>query len=272
MHPSLIKIACVCVTQAKRAPVFGISAASFASQDYPRKLLIMSLPDADGLVGHVESLQRVWLDSEDHYSEQTIFVAGDDGVETVPGRLDHCCQLAWDLDCHLVTIWDDDDIKPHNWLDMLLHSVPREAVQSIGSHACVAGVTQGWFVNLRTLNGVFIQLPHFWGGSLTFNKQAWESAGGFHGRPMPGYDRSFVEALCESGQLVSRTMLDIARDAAGHVAFVHGDNVATKLHAPGEMLHARIHDWYGSRVWNEIARTQEWMVKRRIFPAFTGGN
>jgi hypothetical protein len=258
------KIVCVCVTQAKRAPVFGIAAASFAQQDYADKHLLIDLPSSDRLTEHAEVLQR--LVPNEHYVDTTSWLLHD-ADESVPARLDRACKYAFDIGAaDLCTIWDDDDIKPTTWLQAI------EMTNWYEPCAFLAGSTQGWFCNLRTLNGQFLELPHLWGGSLTFNRAAWEAAGGFAGKPWPGQDQAFARAIKDSGVLTLCTELNVDKDHAGHVAMSPGDNVATWLTQPGVPLAASLREWYGDTVAREVERAAGWLIERRIFPPYSGDN
>lgn len=261
---ALPKIACLCVTQEKRAPVFGIAAASFAAQGYDNAELVWSVPPGDRTRPHQDVLANACVAPDQHVNCVSSSVKPS-------ARLHELCLSAWEAGADLCTVWDDDDIKPPTWLHALGDTF--SSVLAGPSNCVCGGATQGWFCNLRTLNGEFLQMPgHLWGGSLTFNRAAWEAAGGFRGKPTPGKDRAFIEALAESGSAFVKAQIDVEKFDAGHVAFSHGDNCATWLRSAGEPLASWLRRVYGDAVWTAVEHAQQFLISRRIFPPWSGSN
>lgn len=264
--PHGLHVGCLCVTE-KRAPIFGIALASYLSQDHPDRDLLVVLPrDAshDERGAYAAEAARVIGPDAPRTDVQFTF-RGRSGRAGVTERIDEGCKTLFGAGCDLVAVWDDDDLKLPAWCSVLALAVPPEYNDKT---AVLCGSTQGWFCNLRTLNAEFLQVPHFWGGSLAFNKISWEVAGGFVRRKMPGYDRSFVADVpagikCE---------MDVARSEGGHIAFSHNKNVATWLRSPGESIEARLPTWYPAEVVFEVRRAQQVMVDTRTFPPWSGGN
>jgi hypothetical protein len=254
------KITCICNTQQKRATVFGVAAASFATQTYDNKELIVGTPQDETDEGHRQvaarlGLRPVWLRTESNF---------------LPDEVERHCKLAFERGADIVAVWDDDDAKLPNWLETIA-AFPWDY-----SRPCIGGATFGWFANLRSLNGVFFDTHklwgndrhHIWGGSQFYNRAAWKAVNGFAGRTRENYDRDFqhdLEALPNTQHFV----LKAEGPMAGNVYFVHGNNTMTVLSGPGEDLSERFRVWYAGPVWDEFARVRDWMVERRIYPPHT---
>lgn len=249
-----MKIACVMVTE-DRAPIWGIGLSSFLSQHHVDRHLIVVLP------GDEEKAYQVAATgfNSHPYMDRVHYIPLFGGARTnVPQRLDMGCQSAFAFGADLVAIWDDDDWSPVDRLD-------KTAGQPWSDLPGYASYTQGWFVNLRTLRGELIRpLPsHLWGGTLAFNKAAWDRAGGFCDKPMSGYDRAFQKAVKKSPESKEYRL---QRGMGEPVAFSHMKNVATWLRSKGTPMGGVLASWMPEIVLNEIKRCQRLMVDTNTYP------
>jgi hypothetical protein len=229
-----MKIGCLCISTPDRSPVIGIALASYMSQTVDAKL-------------------NVW-----------------DDCGNVTARLDEGCKYFFDVEAvDLVTVWDDDDFSPPNRLAATAYAFEHRDCPE--NTMAVGGYRDGFFVNLRTLRGEYYHCPPehpVWGSTLTFTQDAWEAAGGFAGRTVPGQDRSFVQDALKAGaELVHvEAPLNIHKPHA----FVHGKNIATTVIAPREhqlILAEQLRQAAPAAVWAEIQRARQFLVDRRVYPA-----
>jgi len=236
-----------------RAPIWGIGLASFLSQYHVDRFLLVVLP-----VDQVKAYQAAATGLECHpFMDRVHYLCVDDEA-TVPERIDVGCRAAWDSGAELVAVMDDDDWSPTDRLS-------EADWKSWNQRPAYASYTQGWFVNLRTLRGELIQtLPHhLWGGTLTFNQAAWERAGGFSDKPMPGYDRAFQSQLRDAPHAMEHRLRGCRGDP---VAFSHGKNVATWLKSRGTQMEGVFRLWMPELVLVEIKRCQQLMIDTRTYP------
>jgi hypothetical protein len=249
-----MKIACVMTTE-DRAPIWGIGLASFLSQWHADRHLLVVLPAEQEKAYQVavSGLEAYpFMDRVHYLIPDAVDPLGNE--RGVPQRLDMGCKAAWDFGADLVAIQDDDDWNPPDWL--------VQANEQMWDKPAYASYMQGWFVNLRTLRGELIKTfpHHLWGGTLTFNKAAWECAGGFYDKPMPGYDRAFQSKLREGRQ-------HCLRGGRGEpVAFSHAKNVSTWLKSKGTPMEGVFKLWMPELVLNEVERCQQLMVDTRTYP------
>jgi hypothetical protein len=250
-----MKIACVMVTE-DRAPIWSMGLTSFLSQYHLDRELFVVLP-----VGQEKAYQFAATGFIQHPFMDRVHYLIPDAVDPlgnergVPQRLDMGCKAAWDFGADLVAICDDDDWSPPDHLS--------QAAECPWDKPAYASYTQGWFVNLRTLRGELVKTypNHLWGGTLTFNQAAWELAGGFYDKPMPGYDRAF------QAKLIRKVKEHHLRAQRGEpVAFSHGKNVATWLKSKGTQMMGVLKLWMPDLVLTEVKRCQQLMVDTRTFP------
>jgi hypothetical protein len=246
-----MKVGCICVTE-KRAPVFGIALASFMSQSHRDRVLIVSIRGS-GAKHYRDVRDRLQASGE------PIKFLNDAAGQTVPETIDEAVSVAfYEQKCDLVTMWDDDDYRPRSSVSRFVEALNWSKTPMVASY------TGGFFVNLRTLDGQLVEPDHLWGGCLTFNKPAWELAGGFTGKPFPGYDRAFVEVMgsrAKVGHLMHRFALNTTP-----IAFSHGRNVATWVKGETHPMEKYLERWMPGRVFAEVKRAQGFLIKRRIFP------
>jgi len=254
-----MKIGCVCVTE-NRAPVFDIAAACFAeTHAHVRNFLGLSvhlfvcLPDLEDFADYQEMVSFHEIPVSWH------FIKG-----TMPDRLHALCEVAFDSGCDLVMIWDDDDWQ--QW------TRPIEAQRVYAEHGSplVFGTYEGWFVNLRTLQGHRFTQDRLWGGSLVFDRVAFELGDGFKGRDVVGCDKQFLRHLGWDVATVELPLSEIVIMRGGAprmIAFSHGANLTT--HAahvpPEEMTTSWIMNLPGTST-AAIRRAQKYLIDRRIFP------
>jgi len=254
-----MKITCVMVTE-KRAPIWGIALASFFTQRHRVKQLIVVLPNDE--VKSYQLFATAFVDNPG--MKDVIYMALEPSVYTVPERLDAGISAAFKLDADAVAIWDDDDFSPVDRLTKTFEAL-RQCDDLIPGYA---SYTAGWFVNLRTLYGEYIEtLPHYlWGGTLAFNEAAWHRAGRFSEKPMPGYDRAFQAALKEAPESKEYRLV---RGRGDPVAFSHGKNVATWLKSRGSPMKRFLRGVVPNvpdLVRTEVLRCQQLMVSTRTHP------
>jgi len=261
------RIACVCLTE-ERAPIWPIALTSYLTQiegSFSTRLFCDT--------GHTrwqEYVHAAWAwDSTRALAEARLWVSRDYDVmqlslgDALTFRIERLVCHAFAEGADLVTIWDDDDYAPPDRLQRIATAVADlDPAQPI-----LGGYNTGWFVNLVTLQGEPIDCPWgFWGGSLTFNKVAWEAAGGFRDRIVPGYDRSFVSDLLERrGQSVQRFVLEAPAESQP-VAFSHGKNIATWLKTRGEPMATRLQAWMPPVVFEAVKAGQAFLIERRVVP------
>jgi len=252
-----MKIVCLMITES-RAPIWGIGLSSFLTQWHADKHLVVVLPfgqkddyiaaaTASGLTQHA-----CWQ------NVQFVVQAGNTRL-----RLDAGCGFAFHyLKADLVAIFDDDDWAPP---DRLVKTNDINWNSSIPSYC---SYTRGWFVNLRTLYGEYIETfpEHLWGGCLTFNKAGLEAADGWAGKPQPGKDRAFMEAIKASGRYREYRLIQITGGRGDPVAFSHGKNLSTWLRKKGTPMGGLMKLWMPLLVWSEVLRCQQLMVDTRTFP------
>lgn len=272
-----IKIACLCVTE-DRAPIWPIALTSYLEQTgrelqgagsfSPWLNCDSARTDPDVYYQAVSHLGPL-LDNRHAGAPwrtgrpwQVIRLSL--GGDPLPFRLARLINDAfYGEGADLVTVWDDDDYSPPDRLHLTAQAVadldPRRSI--------VGGYNKGRFVNLVTLQGEEVDCPWgLWGASLTFNRVAYEAAGGFSDRVSPGYDRSFVADLMErQGQNVQRFVLDVPPERRP-MAFSHGKNIATWLKTRGEPMEARLKAWMPSSVFQAVKAGQGFLVERRVVP------
>ena len=257
-----LKIGCLCVTKGDRAPVFGISFASYVSQHSRQKATMLTVgtkginwqPYVDVIkrVNYFDGVVGALVDKE------VAFLTPKQPDLTVCQCIDlGCAELFVNHKCDLVTFWDDDDWAPSERVKMLsnLHDI---------NGIWTAGYSKGWFCNLRTLRAEHIDCVDWglWGGSITFNRRTWEDLGGFAHRPLIAYDRSFVtDCLIKSGKVF------ILKGACPPVAFSHGKNVATWCKGKVEPFEEKLKKWMSAVCFVEVKLGQQFLIDRRIFPA-----
>jgi len=254
-----MKISCICVTE-NRAPIWGIALASFLTQQHQDKQLIVVVPNDE-----VRSYQLFAATFVDHPGmKDVIYMSLEPSVYTVTERLDAGIAAAFKLDAAVVAIWDDDDWSP---VDRLTKTF--EALRQCDDHIPgYASYTAGWFVNLRTLRGEWVQtLPHhLWGGTLAFNEAAWHRAGRFSEKPFPGQDRAFMAALKDAPESKEYRLVMGRGDP---VAFSHGKNISTWLKSRGSPMEGFLRGAVPivpDLVWTEVLRCQQFMVDTRTHP------
>jgi len=238
-----------------RAPIWGIGLTSFLTQAYSNRHLMVLLPPSQEA-----AYRSAAAKFDDHRAAgRVLYVCVNDRL-TVPERLDLGCQMAFDSGAGLVTVWDDDDWSPDDRLSRTAN-VPWD-----DSLPCYCSYAAGWFVNLRTLMGEYIEtLPaHLWGGTLTFNNAAWARAKGFAKNPMPGYDRAFQDALKAAPESKQHRIHCGGR--GDPIAFSHGKNVATWLKNPGTPMKDYMEVLMPPMVLSEVLRCQQLMIDTRTFP------
>jgi hypothetical protein len=255
-----MKIGCVCIT-ARRSPIVGIAVSSFLSQSYENRVLYIG---ADDTAKYYDEIARLAPEGNGKS-------LGDWGIALVRRRFNDVSNELHDLSlqafnqgCDVVTIWDDDDYSP-----------PLRLAATVETFHCgekhnVAAVSYngGYFVNLRTLHGKYVKLPHLWGGCLSFTQETFETAGGFLNRECPGYDRSFVEDACDTpyktvGKIYGKC--EPSMDTRP-TAFCHGSNIATFTTGDLEPMEDRLQKWMPAKVFGEVKRAQKFLIDRRIFP------
>lgn len=254
-----MKIGCLVVTE-RRWPILPIAAASFATQTYADRVLLVldSTPEPD-----VQALSELALLADPLVYNRSALT----GPDTVPTRIDEGCgYLFYKLGCDAVAIWDDDDWAPPERL--------RLSAEALGAGAQVCSYDRGYFVNLRSFRGHSV-VPAWgsWGGGLCFTREAWEDAGGFEERPMPGYDRSFVAPFLRAevvpdGHSVSthRRRFRTLPTTQPPVAFSHGKNVATFLVERGEDMSGWLQRELPAAVLEAVLKARQYLIERRVFP------
>jgi hypothetical protein len=255
-----MKIVCVMTTE-DRAPIWGIGLASFLSQWHADRHLLVVLPAEQEKAYQVavSGLEAYpFMDRVHYLIPDAVDPIGNE--RGVPQRLDMGCKAAWDFGADLVAIQDDDDWNPPDWLAQ----ANELQIEQFWDKPAYASYAKGWFVNLRTLRGELIKTfpHHLWGGTLIFNKAAWEQAGGFYDKPFPGQDRAFMSKLATPE--VNEHHLCCKR--GDPVAFSHGKNVATWLKSKGTQMEGVFKLWMPELVLNEVKRCQQLMIDTRTFP------
>jgi len=262
-----MRIGCLMVTE-KRAPVAGISFASFAAQTWIDKVLLVVAPSERSLDGYLEVRERTGVYPLDH-----ILLPNGNFITRKAAGCDHLFRA---LGCDMVTIWDDDDYSPPERLATL-----AEATESWMSSTPTVGCysyNAGWFCNLRTLRAEWFDAQaagHLWGGTLAFNESAFNAFDRFNGAPNTGYDRWLQKRLIERGYCIGciQTGPHVPLDDQGlpvtaspPVAFSHGKNVATWLKSPGEDLECYLQTTMPPAVFAEVKLAQQFLIDRRVFP------
>lgn len=250
-----MKIACVMVTE-KRAQIWGIGLASFLTQWHADKHLIVVLPP-DDVPRYRAAAMASQLDKHACWGN-VVFI---DSYESTQSRLDIGCVSAFcNLKANLVAIFDDDDWAPPDRLVKTNDIHWDSYIPSYGSYA------RGWFVNLRTLYGEFVEtLPaHLWGGCLTFNQAGYDRAGGWADKPQPGKDRVFMDVLRNTAEHREHRL-------PGHgqgdpIAFSHGKNLSTWLKKKGTPMAGVLKMEMPLLVFSEVLRCQQLMIDTRTFP------
>jgi len=250
-----MKIACIMVTE-KRAPIWGIGLTSFLTQWHADKRLFVILP-ADQEVAYRAAAKEF----EQHPCWSRVTFVGVASGLTVQERKEIGCQVAFSDGFDLVATFDDDDWAPPDRLVKTVSMMLSKTIPSYGSYA------RGWFVNLRTLYGEFIEtFPyHLWGGCLTFNESGFHQANGFLDKPFPGIDRAFMRDIKKCGEF-KEYILPSSTGAEYPVAFSHGKNVSTWLKMKGTQMEGVLKMWMPSVVLKEVMRCQKLMVDTRTFP------
>jgi len=246
-----MKIGCLMVTEG-RAAVAGIGISSFSCQRLTPKLeaVLLVQDNHSDLTGYGSVIDRV-----EHVAE-VIYHSVDfpTGPEYISAQIDVGCKELFETrGCDMVAFWDDDDYSPPE----------RLALTAAGSNLPVCGYTAGWFVNLRTLRGEFVNASEWglWGGSIAFTKAAWQNVP-FTGLPCRSYDREFV-ARCNMIHTF-RSEPD-GRDLP--IAFSHGKNITTWLKTKGvNMLQNNIFEKLPELVYREVRLAQRFLIERRVFP------
>jgi hypothetical protein len=264
-----MKIGCCCVTE-DRAPIFGIALSSFLTQDHKDKVLMVVLKSEDvPKAVHAYETEVLRLADSD---AQILFLPGQGQKDmTVPERIDLGAEYLFNMGCDLVTIWDDDDWSPVDRLATTADCYKTIVDLSGAGKRLVLGYNQGWFVNLRTLQGEVIRLSGnqenpLWGSSLTFNRMTWEKLK-FGDREMPGYDRSFVQDCIRKGAYAVLGCERRDKEWIRPVAFSHGRNVATWLKSCGEPMLDRLKRWMPQMCLDEVLRCQQLMIDTRTYPS-----
>lgn len=251
-----MKVACLMISES-RAQIWGIGLSSFLTQWHADKHLIVVLP-AGEMFKYVAAAAASGLDKQPWW-QHVLFVENDGNTRE---RLDVACSLAfYNLRADLVAIFDDDDWAPPDRLERTVNiNIPWDSrIPSYCSY------TQGWFVNLRTLYGEFIEtVPnHLWGGCLTFNEAGWNAAGRWSDKPEPGKDRAFMDALKSTQECREHRLSVPGRDP---VAFSHGKNMSTWLKKKGTPMGGVLKLWMPQLVLSEVLRCQQLMIDTRTFP------
>jgi hypothetical protein len=253
-----MKIACIMATE-DRAPIWGIGLASFLTQLHPDRHLLVVLPSEEE-----KAYQVAATGFERHpYMDRVHYLCVNDSeCFSVQERLDAGFKAAFDFSADAAAIWDDDDWSPPSRLS-------DHAMGPWVNGPCYGSYPGGWFVNLRTLRGEYINVAregYLWGGCLMLNQKAWDLGGGFGNKRMPGYDRDIIEVIKDVGG-AHRHDIHIDDRADAPVAFSHHKNVATWLKTPGEPMADRLQAIMPELVWLEVQRCQQLMIDTRTFPS-----
>lgn len=272
-----MKIGCLTVTE-DRAPIWGISLASYLTQSHPDTLLyvfahpigdyvngaLVRLTDATPTGNLASVLVSASATTPKRVQVNTRFES-ERGVNVVCRVLDECVRLLFDRGCDLVAIFDDDDWSPPD----RLAGAAREAaalarhVGALDKVPLVVSYSRGHMVNLRSFEGVELKLPHLWGSTLTFNKQAWLLADGFAPGPWPGQDKAFLTRAERRGAKL------VALPGAP-INFCHNKNVASFAVGAGLMpLRERIAA-LPPMVRREVEAAQAFLIERNVWPPGTG--
>jgi len=278
-----MRIGCICKSE-DRAQVFGIALASLATQEFagPAELLLCGVQPGQR-EAYSEVIERVLLRQDAkpqiiHIYHKAMCPA------RVPDRMHWACNMlfygkgdgpngtqrsATMPECDVVTVWDDDDYSPPDRLAMT-----ADAFEKNGDVLpLVVSYETGYFVNLRSLNGHVVSTTSYnglWGGCLAFNREAFEAAGGMRGRPHPGYDRSFVDAVRET--CGDEAVQKLAPTLRGPVAFSHGKNLSTYLVNEGQPLADFLRETMPPLVWSEVTLARDFLRSRRVRPPWTLDN
>lgn len=272
-----MRIGCLMVTE-NRAPVVGISLASFRSQlllieappdELVTNATLLILDNSATVAAHAEVIGRV---PETDPRLKTVYYAGSaypPGVGSVPSRIDEGFGMLSDrYDCDVLCMWDDDDYSP----PMRLQAI---------AHACATGAeltsyTAGWMVNLRTLDGQFFsRATDLWGSCLAFTRELWEQAAverwSFGQFRCPGYDSEFVKAAREHDAAVREEVLagdgETGPLVRPHpIIFTHGKNCSSRINDVTRNVGAEMEAQLPASVWAEVKRSQSFLIERRVYP------
>jgi len=280
-----MKIGCITISE-QRSSIWGISLASFITQTYENAVLHAYVDNVNAYAGVLDRLTGFGKAS-DNVSVVGMGITGKRdrmravmihtrapallGADGVPTSLDVGIRSLFEEDCDIVTIWDDDDFAPIDRLQRTASEFKRftAGIGALDKMPIVASYRSGWMINLRTFEGRFLQLDHFWGGCLAFNKQAWLIADGFAPGSNPGYDRSFVTRLHRRSAVGS---LDLTQDRVNlPIAFCHDKNVASfcvgdDVFDCAEQTRAVL----PPLVRREVLAAKQLMMDKRVFPPGTG--
>jgi hypothetical protein len=242
-----MKVCAVMMTEG-RAQIAPIAFASFAAQQFDGDAeLHVDLPYTQrgiyqrALTAPTPTTQ--WYDAEQQLPEKR--------------RTSIVGSAFMDYSVDVVTIWDDDDYSPPRRL-----AATCAAVALWHPRPVVVSYTSGFFVNARTLQGSKVEVPHLWGGCLTFNRAAFRLTDGF--RTWPGEDRDFVRQAERRGAKVVE--VTTARDEHLPVAFIHGRNTATHPRSEQVDLEPFLRRHMPPAVFSEVKRFQAFCIERRVFP------
>jgi len=252
-------VGCLMATE-DRAPIVGVSFASAICQRGLVGLVdqrLLCLCPVDQVYQYQEEWDRIGGGS---YGLSTLPLLRRPSVpETLHGAANSFLEsIGGGGDDDICTMWDDDDISPHNRLVRTI-----SAIRSFHPRPVIASYSKGWFVNARTLHGYLLDLEdkHLWGGTLAWNRAAWQASTGFWDSPMPGYDRHFAKSAC-----LTRQIAIVAPDEQLPVALCHDKNVASKYQKRGDPMENKLQDWLPEKVFAELKRFQKFCVDQRIYP------